>query len=81
MRTPSKHEEALLKFLVCDQSELKKISNTVYQWRGQYLEILTYKQMLNSKTPAPWYMKIEGWRIREMGKQSAKVKKIKQKYA
>ena len=76
MRTPNDNEQALTRFLCCQQSELKKHSPTVYEWRGNYLEILSKDQMKRNKVPASWYFKYGDWKIREMGKQSAKVKKI-----
>lgn len=84
MRIPNDNENALLNFLCCEQTELKKHTPTVYEWRGFYLEVLKKDQMLRSKTPASWYMTWGHWRIREMGKQAEKVKKIKKiknKYA
>lgn len=56
--------------------ELKRHSPTVYEWRGLYYEVLTRKQVREGKVPASWYTSLGDWRIREMGKQSQKVKKL-----
>lgn len=76
MRKVSDKEAFLLDLLQCDQSELRKHSQSVYEWRGLYLEVLTSEQMKRGKVPAPWYQDINGWKVREMGKKSEKVKKI-----
>lgn len=76
MRKVSDKESFLLDLLQCSQSELRKHSESVYEWRGLYLEVLTQEQMKRGKVPAPWYQDINGWKVREMGKQAEKVKKI-----
>ena len=84
MRQPNLNEEVLLNMLGVEQTELKRHSKTVYEWRGIYFEVLTTEQMKRGKVPASWYMNyITPWRqefkIREMGKQATKVKKILKK--
>lgn len=75
-RKPNQHEIALMKFLGVSSEELKRHSPTVYEWRGIYFEILTIKQVREGKVPASWYASVGEWRLREMGKQATKVKKI-----
>lgn len=84
-RTPNINEEALLTFLGCPQTEVKKYSPVVYGWRGLYFEILTEDQKKRSKTPASWYSHIPtpigvDFYIREMGKKAEKVKKIRRNH-
>lgn len=79
-RKPNQNEQALLELLGCEQSEVKRHSTTVYEWRGVYFEVLTVEQMKHGKVPASWYTPIgNNFRIREMGKQAEKVKRIKNK--
>lgn len=78
-RIPSKHEQALLELLCIEQEDVKKHSNTVYEWKGLFLEILTKEQMLRRKIPASWYVKLGDWRVREMGDKSEIVRKIRGK--
>jgi hypothetical protein len=88
MRTPNNNEKALISFItngggVNVSKGIKKYSPTVYQWRGLYLEVLSFDQMIRSGVPASWYAKYltdyGDWRIREMGPDSYKVRKIKEK--
>jgi hypothetical protein len=74
-RQPNANEKALRDILGIE-GELKRHSRTIYEWRGLYLEVLTVKQMKRGKVPASWYTAFGEWRIREMGKQAEKVKKI-----
>ena len=78
-RTPNGSERALLDFLGCEQSELRKHSETVYEWRGLYFEMLTEWQVKHRGVPASWYSNINGWKFRQMGTKSAIVKKIRRK--
>ena len=76
-RTPNANEQVLLDFLGVSQDSVKKWSETVYTWRGKYLEILTVEQMKRGKVPASWYTPLGEYRFREMGKQAEKVRKIR----
>jgi hypothetical protein len=79
VRIPNPNELALREFLGCEQTEMKRYSPTVYQWRGMYFEVLTVEQMRRGKVPASWYSNLGEFRMREMGKQAEKVKKIRRK--
>lgn len=82
IRKPNNHELALMSILNCEQKELKRHTPTVYEWRGQFIEVLTREEMLKSKTPASWYTSLplmDTWRFREMGEDAKIVKKIKKK--
>lgn len=80
VRKPNQNEQALLEFLGCEPTDMKRHSPTVYEWRGLFLEVLTDEQVKNGKVPASWYSGlIPGFKVREMGKQAAIVKKIRRR--
>ena len=77
VRKPTANEQVLLDFLGCDPAEVRKHSETVYEWRGLYFEVLTAAQRRRSKVPASWYSQWETkFYARQMGKKAAKVQKI-----
>jgi len=78
-RVPNTSELALIDLLSCEQSEIKKHSQSVYEWRGLYFEVVTKDQRDRGGVPESWYSKIGEFYFREMGKKSEKVKKILKK--
>lgn len=68
----------LCELLGCEPTELTKHNTTVYQWRGIMYEVTGKK---SQTAPASHYVTVKCggklWSVRELGSQSAIVKRMK----